>query len=147
MGSATRRESLAPEFLRPAPLLAVAVLALNDHWLKGADLLPGWLTGKLSDLAGLFFFPLFLSALVGLLTRRPPGTRRLAVCAGITALAFTALQLWPAFRSLYLDLHRALLPSWHFTVTADPTDLLALPMCALAFWYGHRRLTAATAGD
>lgn len=32
---------------------ALGVLVVNDHWLKGAGVLPGWLTGKLSDFAGL----------------------------------------------------------------------------------------------
>ncbi len=137
-GGGSRSRGLAPEFLRPAPLLAVALLAVNDHWLKGAGLLPPWLTGKISDFAGLFFFPLFLSALVGLLTRRGPNPRRLAVCAGITALLFTVLQLSGLFGTVYLQVHRAIAPFWNFQVTPDPTDLLALPMCALAIWYGRR---------
>ncbi len=49
---------------RPAPLLhpvslaSMALLGLNDHVLKG--LFPGLITGKLSDFAGLVFFPLVL---------------------------------------------------------------------------------------
>jgi len=48
------------DLAHPLPLLAVVVLCLNDHFLKGSGLLPGWLTGKLSDFAGLFFFPILL---------------------------------------------------------------------------------------
>ena len=44
---------------RLAPLVAVAVLVSNDHVLK--QHFPGLITGKLSDFAGLFFFPLFLT--------------------------------------------------------------------------------------
>src|SRR5690606_8292496 len=43
--------------LHPAPLAAIGLLLLNDHWLKAA--FPGSITGKLSDFAGLAFFPLF----------------------------------------------------------------------------------------
>jgi hypothetical protein len=40
---------------------ALSVLVLNDHWLKGAGLLPGWLTGKLSDFAGLIVAPILVT--------------------------------------------------------------------------------------
>jgi len=53
------------------PLAAVLVLAVNDHVLKGSGLLPDMVTGKLSDVAGLFFFPIFCAATVR-------GLRRLA---------------------------------------------------------------------
>src|SRR3972149_6580371 len=59
----------------PASLGAVALLLLNDHFLKQAY--PSILTGKLSDFAGLFFFPFLLGVLVGLSgwrARRPRGT-------------------------------------------------------------------------
>src|SRR4026209_1194287 len=53
----------AGEFLAPAPLLALAVLALNDHVLNGSGVLPAWLTGKLSDLGGAFFSLLLVPAI------------------------------------------------------------------------------------
>ena len=40
--------------LHPLWLGSLALLVLNDHVLKGAGLLPGVLTGKLSDFAGVF---------------------------------------------------------------------------------------------
>jgi hypothetical protein len=64
-------KSLRPSFLdpraglaHPAWWLALALLALNDHVLKGAGLLPAWLTGKLSDVAGLVVAPVLLAALL-----------------------------------------------------------------------------------
>lgn len=42
-------------------LLGLVVLVLNDHYFKLAY--PNWFTGKISDFAGLFVLPLFLSAL------------------------------------------------------------------------------------
>ena len=59
----------------PLSLGAVALLLLNDHVLKQA--FPSILTGKLSDFAGLFFFPFLLAVLVGLTgwgAKRPRGT-------------------------------------------------------------------------
>src|SRR3954454_11223074 len=112
----------ADDLLRPLPLGAVGVLILNDHLWKGGALLPGWLTGKLSDFAGLFFFPLLLVALVqGLahLARRPiPPSGRVwlgvAATAG-TGVVFAAIKLVPRTH--------AWLP-WF--VVADSTDLVAL---------------------
>ena len=39
----------------------MSVLAINDHWLKGAGAIEV-ITGKLSDVAGLFFFVAFVLA-------------------------------------------------------------------------------------
>ncbi len=44
----------------PLTLLSIAILLLNDHFLKVVS--PSWLTGKLSDFAGLFFFPFIVTA-------------------------------------------------------------------------------------
>ncbi len=142
----------------PVALAAVALLLLNDHVLKRAH--PGWLTGKLSDLAGLVFFPLLLIAVfeVGAdwLRRFSRPSRRVAIAAVVaTALAFAwvkatptgaesyrvalgALQ-WPLFA--LLDLCRGLPISGLHRVrfTADPTDLAALPALALPLFFALRR--------
>ncbi|MDB5263407.1 MAG: hypothetical protein JWQ14_2690 [Adhaeribacter sp.] len=47
---------------RPFLLLALGLLLLNDFYLKYEY--SNFLTGKLSDFAGLFFFPYFLSSLL-----------------------------------------------------------------------------------
>jgi len=44
----------------PATLISISLLLFNDHVLKIAA--PSPLTGKLSDFAGLFFFPFLLAA-------------------------------------------------------------------------------------
>ena len=85
-----RRTVDAPEFFAPLPLGAVAVMAINDHWLK--PLLHDPITGKLSDLAGCFFLPLYASALLGLVVRWPRA-RRLLVGAIATAVFFAAIKL------------------------------------------------------
>src|SRR6187402_3574682 len=43
-------------------IIGLVILLLNDFVLKG--LYGNWLTGKLSDFAGLFIFPLFFAALL-----------------------------------------------------------------------------------
>lgn len=44
----------------PLSLASIALLLLNDHVFK--VFFPSWLTGKLSDFAGLFFFPFIVAA-------------------------------------------------------------------------------------
>jgi len=92
----------------PLSLASVALLVANDHLLKRAY--PSVLTGKLSDFAGLFFFPFLLTALFGLaghaLVRRPfaAGDRRRADAwthpvPGYGAYLLTALlALIPSYR-------------------------------------------------
>lgn len=139
--------------LHPIALAALALLLLNDHILKARC--PGVLTGKLSDVAGLVFFPLFLAALVETVARRPRGPiarpdRLLAACCLATALAFTAVKLWPPATALFAALLAAL--QWPFRaafallqglpagaprpvdVVRDPSDLLALPSVAIAYF-------------
>jgi hypothetical protein len=137
------------EFLHPVPLVALVVLALNDHYLKGRHLLPQWLTGKLSDFGGLLFFPLLLTALVDTLlyfVSRVTGwkvdysLRRWKVVAACvaTAAVFTPLELSAAYGDFYTrTLGKIGFPSETY---ADLTDLLALTMLPLAAWLGWREI-------
>jgi hypothetical protein len=133
--------------LDPLFWLALLLLVLNDHVLKAAA--PGFITGKLSDVAGLAVAPVLavsLGELFGLSqTDRQSRIRQLAFWAVATALGFSAIQLCePAARvySLVLgavqSLPRRLVASsasrtfvWAVARhVADPSDLLALPFCA-----------------
>ena len=81
--------------LHPTAVLAVVVLVINDHLLK--PLAPGLLSGKLSDFAGLLFFPLLLASVVevaALVVRRPPPDRRSLALGAIvaTGLAFAVVK-------------------------------------------------------
>jgi len=49
----------------PLVLLSITILLLNDHVLKVYS--PSWLTGKLSDFMGVFFFPIFLSTILNII--------------------------------------------------------------------------------
>lgn len=132
------------EFLHPAPLAALAVLAVNDHVLKGSGWLPGWLTGKLSDFAGLLFFPLLVTAAgdtVAWAAARVTRLRldfslrrwKLALAIVVTGAAFAGLELSDAWGRFYVDtLGRLGFPS---QTTRDPTDLAALVM----LWPAWRR--------
>lgn len=121
--TAPTRPSLSPAraLTHPLWLAALALLVLNDHVLKGSGLLPGVLTGKLSDLAGLFLAPALLATLVR--ARRPRAVLGAHLAVG---LVFAAIKA-SAAAAHALEAAMALTPfPWH--VTVDPTDLLALPM-------------------
>lgn len=107
----------------PAALSAIALLLLNDHVFK--HYFPSVLTGKISDFAGLLFFPLLLSALIGMLEKRP---RRAAVWGfALTGLVFAALKLHPPAASWASAALSRLLDA-NVWITPDPTDLSALLM-------------------
>lgn len=127
-----------PELVAPLPLAAVALLALNDHVLKRRW--PGLVTGKLSDLAGCFVLPLFVSAVLAVATRWPPRLR-LGLGVAATVVFFSALKLSPVTAdavsgALHLVWGPFGLPRGR--IVADPTDLVALPLAAAAWVHGVR---------
>ncbi len=126
--SQTTRWHPARLLCHPVVVLAVVVTAVNDHVLKGAGVLPGVVTGKLSDVSGLFFFPILLAVLLYLacrLVRWEPSKQTLVVTAGVsTAVVFGALNLWEpvnGWANRFWGTH-----------SLDPTDLLCLPMVWLS---------------
>lgn len=114
----------------PASAGAVLALLLNDHVLRRAW--PGWWTGKLGDLAWLAFAPLLLAVPLSLaLPRRDklPLALSLGLVGGVFALANTV----PAAHALALRALGGLLAA-PAMLRLDPTDLLALPALAIAWW-------------
>ncbi len=96
----------ASPLLQPVALGGVLILILNDHVLKAAN--PGWMTGKLSDVAGLAFFPFFLIAVYELccaVGRRSPAPRAMSLAAAsvITGLAFALVEVTSWGESMYRD--------------------------------------------
>jgi hypothetical protein len=129
--------------MHPLTLAAVVLLVVNDWVLK-----PRWhgvVTGKLSDVAGLAFAPVLLSAVIGLglhllaklgapvdpsLTRR-----RLLACCAATAAGFALVKLCPPFAERVAALighHAEFYPDW--------TDLLCIPFVLVALWIGRDEL-------
>lgn len=149
-----RRALPLGELLHPAPLAALALLAANDHLLKGSDLVPAAVTGKLSDFAGLLFFPLLATAALDLLLLALGragvpvdfSLRRwkLALACGGTAALFVAIKSSAGAAEAVARLLGGIgFPS---TITVDRTDLVALPMIALAWWLGRREIARVPLG-
>src|SRR5690606_1318058 len=117
---------------------------VNDHALKGAGVLPGALTGKLSDVAGLVVAPWVLAVLLRATTRRA-----VALAHVLVGVGFSAINLSPTCARAVEALTAYTPVPWRITV--DPTDLAALPALALSFFVlgevarrlaGERRLRA-----
>jgi len=118
----------------PVTLLAIAALVVNDHVLKAAY--PGWITGKLSDAAGLVMAPPLLAVVATLLV--PRLSARAAAIVGFigTALGFTVVKGTVAGAATASALWSAVaLPT---VIRADATDLLTLPALVLA-WHAWTR--------
>lgn len=129
------------DLARPTPVGAALVLAVNDHLLKGAGVLPGAVTGKLSDVAGLFVAGLVavtalrvVAALRGRPLPRRDGSAALLALVAVGG-AFSALKLWPAY-------NRAVEAVWGANVL-DASDLWTLPALALSrVWLRDREHAA-----
>ena len=122
-----KASSPPPSALLSAPsfVIAVFLLALNDHLLKAA--IGSWWTGKLSDVAGLFAFPIFWSSLL-------PQRRRIVFVA--TAVGFL---IWKS------PLSASPLASWNtlgimpLSRIVDYSDWLALVALIPAYSVVRRR--------
>jgi hypothetical protein len=132
------------EFFAPLPLAFVALLVVNDRWLKPA--LHSWLTGKLSDVAICFFLPLFVSELLGLVLGISP-RRRLWAGALVTVAVFASLEVVPPVTRAAIHALDAITPyvgiHARSRMTSDWSDLLCLACVPCAVRYGKRRTLTA----
>ncbi|MBN2007583.1 MAG: hypothetical protein JXA21_29830 [Anaerolineae bacterium] len=121
----------------PLCWLAVGLLLLNDHVLKRAA--PSALTGKLSDFAGLFFFPFLAATIAGLfLDRRHPTPQWSApLIFLLTGAWFAAIKTLPWANALTVSALAQVVPDSQ--IVLDPTDLIALAALWPA-WRLWRRL-------
>lgn len=126
-------------FVHPLPLLAVGLLALNDHYLKLK--FANEITGKLSDFCGLFFFPLFLCAIALLLARIFCGKKlwlswpALGLAVAVTDGAFTAIKIDPTAAVFAENILGGL--GFISKIVSDPTDLLALAVNIPLYYYAR----------
>ena len=132
--------------MHPVTLAAVLLLVVNDWLLKPH--FQGAITGKLSDLAGLAFAPVVLSAALGLGlaalarlgVRVDPSLsrRRLLACIVATGAGFAAVKLSPAAAEAAARALSHLGRPASFYL--DRTDLACLPALAIAWWIGRDEL-------
>ena len=109
----------------PPSVLALVVLALNDHVWK--QQWPGLVTGKLSDFAGLVLAPPLLAVLLAACRVRRPAPWALAGAG----LGFALVKSTVAGAGLASAALSLVTPSH---VLRDRTDLIALSALPLAWW-------------
>ena len=117
----------------PPSLAAIALLLINDHLLK--QLWPSFLTGKLSDFAGLYFAPFVVLAVIFAIPFGPVQAQpwRVAFVGYLViATCFAALKLSQASAGPLLAIASGL--GFPVVVAADPTDLAALCMLPLSYY-------------
>ncbi len=148
---ASHEAAPAEGILHPIAIAALLVMGVNDHCAKAAY--PGFVTGKLSDFAGVCFFPFLLVALAELAGFE--GRARLSRIAGIaTASVFLLVETsplagaayawglgalqWPVWAS-FAALRGEAAPLWGAVPhVVDAADLIALPMAGVAWGVGRR---------
>jgi hypothetical protein len=105
----------------PGFILGLFVLLINDHCLKSE--FPHFITGKLSDLAGLFIFPIFFAAIF-------PKFR--THIYWITAIGFI---FWKSSYSSYFIDEWNQLGIFNINRVVDYTDLFALIILPVSYCY------------
>ena len=91
--------------LRPVSVIALVVVIANDRWLKVDH--SGIVSGKLSDFAGLIYFPLLLIALlegIRFLIRWKPWeltSRAVVIATAIVGLSFALIKTWNPASDFY----------------------------------------------
>lgn len=115
----------------PLTIASIVLLVLNDHVFK--VIVPSTLTGKLSDFAGLFFFPFLVAAILSL-ARFEISTGKIGATAiGVTGLGFFLLKTTPLINSVSAQAASTILGR-PVAYVLDPTDALALMMLLPAWW-------------
>ena len=148
VGSANARNVPGDGLLHPIAIAAIALLIANDHVFKA--IWPGPITGKVSDFAGLVFFPLLLQAIWQLMlaaVRRDsaPTDRQVVAAVIVTGVLFAANKLLPAANeavSIVMGSGQWLVGQvlgtgpdrvMPVSMALDPTDLVALPSLLVAY--------------
>ncbi len=113
--------------LHPLWVIGLFVLVINDHVMKTSEH-AGWLTGKVSDFAGLLIAPVLLATLLQVRTKRGVWLSALATGCVFAAInvSYTAAHYWDRLASVI----------YPYYTTVDPSDLVALisiPLGVVAF--------------
>ena len=126
MESAHKR--LANEFFNPLVISTILLFALNNWWLKYQ--FHNWITGKLSDLLFCFFFPLYCSAILSLITKWKIRSRILFGIS-VTLVLFISMKTSIVFSSEVSNIF-SLMTQMAIGISSsnivDPTDLIVIPI-------------------
>ena len=136
-----KQTRLASEFLNWLVIFSVVLFVVNNWWLKYE--FHNWVTGKLSDFLFCFFFPLYCSAFLSVLTGWKIRTRLwIGVC--ITLVSFVTMKTSPSISSwvsnAFTIVTQAAIGQTSKNVV-DPTDLIAIPavLCSVFFVFKTKK--------
>jgi hypothetical protein len=109
----------------PLSLLGIVILLVNDHVLKTVSW--SWLTGKLSDFAGLFFFPFVVATVLSSLLNRIKVSAHIIgqIAFGLVSIWFVLIKLIAPANDL-ADRIASSLSRLPIRYALDPTDVVAL---------------------
>ena len=129
-----------PEFFNWYVFISICLFVANNFWLKG--IYGNWWTGKISDFTFCFFFPLYLSALISLVST---ATLKSRVVAGalFTLFVFSAVKLSSTcsgyLNNMVSPMSEALFYRKSLNTT-DASDLIASPCILISIYFVQRRI-------
>ena len=145
-----RHETASAAFgalVHPASIAAIGILLINDHVMK--QVAPSWLTGKISDFAGLYFAPFVVlvvwEASLGVVIPRISG-RTVALATYVTVgLFFAAFKVSSEAADAFVRIVG--MSGVRISIVVDPTDLVAVVSLPLSYalWSRQRRYAARAA--
>lgn len=149
MNRASQQTHCDALLVHPAVIGALALWLINDHVLKQAY--PNWWTGKLSDVAGMVVFPVFVGVVLQTVLPRArswSNSHTLLFASTLTVIAFTAVKLtpigalayqwglgiaqWPWHAATAWATHGSMAPLRAVKLAMDPSDLVTLPFAFVA---------------
>lgn len=114
--------------LHPFFLLTVIILVLNDHLLK--EIYPTYLTGKLSDFAGLFVFSVFSTVILNKLFN---ASNFSLINYFLIALLFSFIKIIPIESWFPTDII-----GFYPRIITDISDLIALSILPLSYFFYNK---------
>jgi hypothetical protein len=113
-------------------------MLVNDHLLKGSGVVPGVVTGKLSDLAFLFFAPIVLAYATRARTRL-----EVLGAFALPAALFIAINVSLVASEAFASTLSTFLPSTNVCDAEDLVALVSLPLAWTFLWQQPSRPRAA----
>lgn len=111
---------------QPHFIIALLILLINDHFIKIQY--PSFLSGKLSDFAGLFIFPIFVYVVIGNILPKKHSALYLVI---LTGAIFALLQVDTVLEKIKTAIVFLNLPEP--TLVADLSDLVTLSILPISF--------------
>lgn len=118
-------------------VFCVLLLFVNDHYLKYH--FPGFITGKMSDFAGLYFFPFLVLFPLSIFFNKPTHKHRLGILSyAFVAAFFVGIKTVPIINE-GVETLLSLISGGFSIIVLDPSDLIALPALFLSWrlWNGE----------